>query len=84
MDQTLLTCPLCKRENEAGTRFCRNCGRLLVEADLGVSTTEHAPLYDAQTSAPARWDGEAAASEGSRRGGRYSGERSGEYASRND
>ena len=65
MDQTLLTCPLCKRENEAGTRFCRNCGRLLVEADLGVSTTEHAPLYDAQTGAPARWDGEAAASEGS-------------------
>lgn len=65
MDQTLLTCPLCKRENEAGTRFCRTCGRLLVEPDLGVSTTEHAPLYDAQPGAPARWDGEAAVDEGS-------------------
>ncbi len=65
MDQTLLTCPLCKRENEAGTRFCRNCGRLLVEPDLGISTTEHAPLYDAQPGRPTRWDGEPVASEGS-------------------
>lgn len=57
MDQTLLICPQCKRENEAGARFCRSCGRLLVEPDLEASTTEHAPLYDGQLGAPDGWDG---------------------------
>jgi predicted component of type VI protein secretion system len=52
MNQTLLTCPMCKRVNEVGTRFCRGCGRLLVEPNLELAESEHAPFYESQDSLP--------------------------------
>jgi len=52
MNQTLLTCPMCKRVNEVGTRFCRGCGRLLVEPNLELAEGEHAPFYESQGSLP--------------------------------
>ena len=52
MNQTLLTCPMCKRVNEVGTRFCRGCGRLLVEPNLELAESEHAPFYESQGSLP--------------------------------
>lgn len=52
MNQTLLTCPMCKRVNEVGTRFCRGCGRLLIEPNLELAEGEHAPFYESQGSLP--------------------------------
>lgn len=53
MNQTLLTCPMCKRVNEVGTRFCRGCGRLLIEPNLELAEGEHAPFYESQGNLPA-------------------------------
>lgn len=47
MDEMLITCPLCKRVNEAGTRFCRGCGRLLVPPSHEASSMAAAPVYGA-------------------------------------
>lgn len=52
MNQTLLTCPMCKRVNEPGTRFCRSCGRLLIEPNQEDSEMEGAPLYASQGNVP--------------------------------
>lgn len=52
MNQASLTCPMCKRVNEPGTRFCRSCGRLLVEPHQEDSEAEHAPLYESQGALP--------------------------------
>ena len=56
MAHMLIVCPLCKRENESGTRFCKYCGRLLVEPDLEVSATEQAPLYESRDGVNDRWE----------------------------
>ncbi|MGH2503013.1 MAG: hypothetical protein ACRDID_10905, partial [Ktedonobacterales bacterium] len=52
MNQTLLTCPMCKRVNEVGTRFCRGCGRLLIEPNLELAEGELTPFYESQGDLP--------------------------------
>jgi len=52
----LMICPLCKYENTDGVRFCKNCGRLLVEPDLDAAVADHAPLYAAQEGVAVRWE----------------------------
>ncbi|HEY8326207.1 MAG TPA: FHA domain-containing protein [Ktedonobacterales bacterium] len=52
MNQTLLTCPMCKRVNEVGTRFCRGCGRLLIEPNLELAEGELTPFYESQGNLP--------------------------------
>lgn len=56
MAHMLLVCPMCKYENTDGTRFCKNCGRLLVEPDLEAAAAEHAPLYEIQDSVHVDWE----------------------------
>ncbi len=56
MAHMLSICPLCRRENPSGTRFCKYCGRLLVEPDLEVSVTEHAPHYEVRDGMDDRWE----------------------------
>ncbi|HZC08349.1 MAG TPA: FHA domain-containing protein [Ktedonobacterales bacterium] len=50
-----MTCPMCKRVNEEGARFCPGCGRLLVEPGREMSSNNAAPTYGAQGSAFTRW-----------------------------
>ncbi len=54
MAQEILICPLCKYENPEGTRFCRKCGRLLIDPSQNDSSTDRAPRYESQalTAAP--------------------------------
>jgi hypothetical protein len=48
---------MCKRENEVGTRFCRNCGRLLVERYLPAPDSRQAPLYEGEIGLADHWAG---------------------------
>lgn len=61
MAHRLMICPLCKYENTDGVRFCKKCGRLLVEPDLETSEAEHAPLYATQEAVNVRWETDDAA-----------------------
>lgn len=58
MAQMLLICPLCKRENAPGVRFCKYCGRLLVDPGVESPQAEHAPLYESRESLAVRWESE--------------------------
>jgi len=54
MEQQSIFCPWCKRENRAGDRFCRYCGRLLIEPD--AEAMSFAPYYSAGPGSSTLWD----------------------------
>ena len=56
MAQSLIICSRCKRENTAEARYCKHCGRLLIEPDLAISSTESAPLYEGQAGGDESWE----------------------------
>ncbi len=54
MEQQSIFCPWCKRENRAGDRFCRYCGRLLIEPD--AEAMSYAPYYSASQNGSTLWN----------------------------
>lgn len=48
-------CPMCKTENDAGLRFCRRCGRLLIEPGDDAPQSDPTPRY--QSFGPAATQG---------------------------
>ncbi len=52
----LIVCPMCKRENAEETRYCRGCGRLLVEPPPPPLDVKQAPRYEGQMGLVGQWE----------------------------